>query len=131
MEFILAVLLVYGLTNIVVRGSIFDGIKDKLEDKMISSNNKVVKWGLQKFLTLTSCPMCTGFWIGAGVGYLYGPFEEWNVIFNGAIYSGICWLFHCFTQALGQGDPVENTINIYNVVEDEEEEDDKKEVLYG
>lgn len=137
MELLVSILLVYGITNIIVRGVIFDGIKDKLEDLMFSSKG-VIKWFLSKFLTLTNCPMCTGFWIGAAIGALYGPFEQWNVLFNGAFYSGTCWLLHCVTQYLGQGQEPDNNINIFNKfsVEEYEDEDDeepetKKEVLLG
>jgi hypothetical protein len=113
-EFLIASLLVYGLTNIIVRGSILDGLKEKVTDWNIKSK-KGGSWGYLtgKFLSLTNCPMCTGFWVGMLVGALYGPYESWNVIFNGAVYSGVCWLFHCVTQFLGQGDEPERTVTVY------------------
>ena len=114
MEFLLAVLLVYGITNIIVRGSIFDGIKEKVTDCHIKAKDDGSwKWLTGKFLSLTNCPMCTGFWVGMLVGAIYGPYDPWNVLFNGAIYSGTCWLIHCVTQYLGQGDEPERTVTIY------------------
>lgn len=130
------ILLVYGITNIVVQGSIFDGFKSFLEDKVIESNTRYIKVFLNRFITLINCPMCSGFWIGAIIGLLYGPFENWNIIFNGTFYSGTTWLIYCLTQFLGQGLTTERQINIQNNLSFEEEPEkekdkNKKEILRG
>lgn len=130
MELILSILLVYGITNIIVRGSIFDSSKDKLEDVIVNGNAFFRKMS-SITLKLSNCPMCAGFWVGAAVGAFYGPYNEYNILFNGAFYSGTCWLLHCITQYLGQGEKPEQIINIYNGEEYEEEENNKKEVLLG
>ena len=128
-EFVLATLLVYGITNIIVRGTIFDGIKEKLEDWMIATEKPFIKWCLRKFLTLTNCPMCTGFWIGAIIGIIYGPFVYWNILFNGSLYSGLCWILHCITQFLGQGDEPERSLTVYMMKAEEEEEKPERVLL--
>ena len=127
MDYILSVLLVYGITNIIVRGSILDSAKDQLETAIVNTKGFLKKF-LTMILKLSNCPMCTGFWIGAIIGLFYGPYSSWNVLFNGAFYSGTCWLLHCITQYLGQGETPDNTVNIYNC---DEEEPNKKEVLLG
>ena len=97
MEFFIYVLLVFGITNIVVRGSIFDSFRDWLEKK---SENI---WFFKKISTLVNCPMCFGFWAGAFVGFFYGPFDWWNILFNGGVYSATTWIIWLLLQRV-EGD---------------------------
>jgi len=106
MDFALSILLVYGITNIVVQSSLFEPLRSwvskKVDDNMF--------W--LYFYRLITCMMCFGFWVGAFVGYFFGPFVWWNVIFNGAIFSGTTWIIHCLVQFLGNGYDPSRTINI-------------------
>lgn len=95
MSIFILILLAFGLTKIVNSGTIFDPFKAYLESK----NNKLAKLILQ----LINCPLCFGFWVGALIGSFYGPFQWWNIIFNGAFYTGCVWIIHCVTQYLGNG----------------------------
>lgn len=112
-EYLLPILLVYGITNIIVHGSIFYGIKNKIETYALEGKNKFFTYLAHKFHMLVSCMMCTGFWIGTAVGILYGPWPwEW-IIANGAYFSGICWFFECITQYLGQGEVPDRSMTVY------------------
>ena len=129
-QVILLALVVYGITNIIVRGAIFDPLKSKLEDIHIASKSKIMTTLTGKLLAFMNCPMCTGFWVGVVVGIAYGPFAPWNIIMNGGLFSGTCWILHCITQFLGQGNEPERTLTVYNVAVDDKQED-KVEVLHG
>ncbi len=103
MNIFVLILLAFGITKIVNSGSIFDPLKNYLSSK----TNRLYK----TLLTLLNCPLCMGFWVGAIIGYLYGPFPYWNIIFNGAFYSGCVWLLSCISQYLGNGyDPTRSLI---------------------
>ena len=111
MEFLVMILCAYGLTNIITQGTIFDGFKEKLSEISIRRENGFIKWCLDKFITLINCPMCTGFHVGWFIGIFFGPFVWWNFIFNGAVYSGTCWIIHSFVQYLGNGnDPTRSVL---------------------
>ena len=112
MEFLIAVLLVYGMTNIVVQGSIFDPFKDKLTEWAFYLPNGIRKFVLEWFLKLINCPMCSGFHIGWIVGIFLGPFVWWNVLFNGALYSGTSWIIYSIVQFFGNGDAPERNITV-------------------
>lgn len=103
MNILILILLAFGITKIVNSGSIFDPLKSYLESK----NNKFAKL----LHTLLNCPLCFGFWVGALIGFLYGPFPYWNILFNGAFYSGCVWLLSCLSHYLGDGyDPTRSLI---------------------
>jgi len=88
MELLWFILSAYGLTQILVYGSIFKGVRD------FSSN----------YTKLLSCPMCTGFWVGVLLFFL-NPFTELftfeynlaNLLVCGWLSSGtsyiLCMLF--------------------------------------
>lgn len=139
MDLYILILLVYGLTNIIVRGTLFESLKDKLEDRMLNTKSSIIKWSLRHFLTLINCPMCTGFHVGWIVGIWFGPFAAWNVICNGALFSGTTWIINAVVQFFGQGSDPERDVNVFvhpqssvNVINtDEKNNDDKREVLNG
>lgn len=101
MELLIAILITYGITNIVTQGSIFYTFREWFLPK--SFKNKWYSSLCGWIYKLLNCPMCFGFWVGAIVGIFYGPCIYWNIIFNGGLYSGTTWIIFCFTQFLGQG----------------------------
>jgi hypothetical protein len=110
MQLLIAILLAYGITNIVTQGSIFYSFREWFIKKS-QQNGKLSKI-YASFYKLLNCPMCFGFWAGILVGIFMGPFPAYNIIFNGAIYSGTTWIIFCLTQFLGQGYDPSRTINV-------------------
>jgi hypothetical protein len=110
MNLILAILVCYGITNIVTQGSIFYSFREWFATQTAKGGKLSKVYG--SVYKLINCPMCFGFWVGLGVGMLLGPFPWWNVIFNGALYSGTTWLIHCLAQFLGQGYDPARTVNV-------------------
>lgn len=93
------VLVVYGLTTIVTRGSIFHALRQRAPTQFAR--------------TLLSCPLCFGFWAGFGVGFAHlGPatmllpaWPEWaQAIGDGWAASGACWIIHVAMLSLGESD---------------------------
>lgn len=74
------ILVGYGLTFLIVYGSIFENVKKRIKSDFI--------W------ELVSCTQCTGFWIGFLISFYYGYFP----IFGGAIISGVCFLISRFVK---------------------------------
>ena len=103
-ELIVVIIAAYGITNIVTQGTIFDPIKEMLRGCRVIG---------EKLFYLLNCPMCFGFWVGLFLGLLFGPFEWWNIIMNGAFYSATTWLIHCLAAFLGMGQDPERNINLY------------------
>ena len=101
MKTLLFELLAYGITNILVFGSIFEkwrGFWLKISPSF--------------FGKLTSCPLCLSFWIGVILSTLFNhmgyssPFFEYGISYlpllvflDGCLTSGVVWLIHTIQEA--------------------------------
>jgi hypothetical protein len=97
MELLIWVFLSYGITNIIVFGSIFESLRGII--KKINPNF---------FGVLFSCPMCMSFWVGVFLSLTFiSPitlyFNTDDIIINNQYYltfldaclsSGIVWIIH-------------------------------------
>lgn len=101
MKIVLFILLAYGITNIMVFGSIFESWRKF----WMNLNPKF-------FGKLMSCPLCLSTWIGAGLSYLFNyygletPFSEYGItmlplmiFFDACLTSGCVWLTHTVQEA--------------------------------
>lgn len=98
MEILIFAFLCYGISNIIVFGSIFKGIRF-----LLKKHNPT-------FLgALVECMMCTSFWVGIFVSYfisspllLYFPelgqlgLMFW--LFTGSLSSGLVWFIHTIQE---------------------------------
>ena len=100
------ILLVYGFTNILVYGSIFEKPRTWLKSKS--------KW----LDDLLSCMMCSSFWVGAILGwFIKNPvdkiitFEDdlWFIPLTALLYgvytSGCVWLIHTIQEYFERSNP--------------------------
>jgi hypothetical protein len=99
-RFFLFILLSYGITNIVIFGSIFEWLRNFM--------NSISPTILGK---LFSCPMCFSTWIGFILSYIFGllnlytPFLNYGVgivflriFLDGCITSGSVWIIHTIQE---------------------------------
>ena len=110
MRFIYCLLCVYGLTILVVHGSIFDGLKKWLQELAIK--NDILAWFRGKGLEAASCVMCSSFWIGGIVNMYFGVLPWWNFIMAGGMMSGGVWILNSIVVNLGQGSDPGKVINL-------------------
>jgi len=102
MNNLLFILLSYGITNIMVFGSIFETWR-VLWNKVNPSF----------FGKLFNCPLCLSTWIGGVLSYTFNqngcvtPFSSYGVVYfplivflDGCLTSGCVWLIHNFEEAL-------------------------------
>ncbi len=76
MEILLTILVSYGISLIIVYGSIFEGLRNKAD--LLSPNF---------FGKLLSCMMCTPFWVGFGlsVGSYISGFTQFSPFFSNGL----------------------------------------------
>jgi hypothetical protein len=98
MEILIWFIMAYGFTNIMVYGSIFEGMRSRIK-----------RWGdnpfnpigfFFKFISgILSCMMCCSTWVGFYLGYfIYSPMHEFLNInpniswfYDGLLSSGAVW----------------------------------------
>ena len=104
MEIILIVLVTYGISNIIVFGSLFEKLRDTAQ--LFSPNF----WG-----KLLNCMMCTPFWVGffLSLGALLSGYTQFSPFYNvgleniylaifldSCLLSGTTWLIHTVQEYL-------------------------------
>ena len=106
--------LAYGFSNIMVYGSIFAGIRNKIE--RIGNSNSPFS-GIFNFVSgILSCMMCCSAWIGFFLGlvlispsfHLFGmtPWISW--FFDGLMASGAVWAINAIIEWFEQNRPSQN-----------------------
>lgn len=106
MMFLIWLITAYGMTSIIVWGSIFEPLRNFL---FSWSNRGILKF-LWKFLhKLTTCMLCTGTWVGFFMGkfvftpigfnfYLEPIWFHW--FFDGMFAAGGIWIIHSIVELI-------------------------------
>ena len=107
------VLMVYGISNVGVYGSILNGFRNKIESW---GNNPYFPFsGFFHFLReMMRCMMCLPMWVGFFVGFfVYSPISNilavnhwYSWFFDGCLASGSTWLIHTIQEWYEQNRPV-------------------------
>ena len=123
-------ILSYGLMNIMVYGSIFQGLRDSLR-----------KWGeneltpfseLGAFLHgIISCPMCFSTWGGFFLGFcvyspvssLFGVANEISWFFDGVLSSGAVWAINAIVEWFEENRMSNQKQELTYIVKDENDEE--------
>jgi hypothetical protein len=101
----------YGISNILVYGSIFNGPRDYIRKK-----SETEGWFQDQFkfmIDMLSCMMCTPTWVGFFFGiFLYSPVHEilgvtsWvSWFFDGMLASGAVWAINSIVEWFEENRP--------------------------
>lgn len=105
MELVLWALAAYGMTNILVWGSIFADLRNWIHAWGMSEYSAFN--GVGKFLSgLISCMMCTSTWVGFFMSvFYYSPSMEimnsnlyFSWFFDGMLASGVVWMINSVVE---------------------------------
>jgi hypothetical protein len=129
-ELVIWAMVAYGMTNILVYGSIFNGLRNGIHNW---GNNEHMSFnGLGKFLSsLISCVLCTSTWVGffLSVAYfspntsLIGLNKFLSVFFDGMLSAGLVWTINSVVEWFEENRLSNQKQEVtYVVPEDEEKE---------
>lgn len=115
-QLILWMMMIYGLSNILVYGSIFNTPRNLINKW--ASNEHTPFQGFWVFLSdMLKCMMCTPTWVGFFVGaFLYSPvnnflevtiFASW--FFDGMLASGSTWAINSIVEWFEENRPKVNS----------------------
>jgi hypothetical protein len=104
-QLLLWMVMAYGLSNILVYGSIFNGPRNFIFNQ--ADHGFRIFTGFFKFLKgMLSCMMCTPVWVGFFFGiFLYSPVHEmlevhkyYSWFFDGMLASGAVWAINAIIE---------------------------------
>jgi hypothetical protein len=114
-QLLLWMIMAYGMTNIIVYGSIFNGPRNSINK---ASNTPHFPFrGFFIFVSdMIKCMMCASVWVGFFFGiFLYSPVHEmlgvssWvSWFFDGMISSGFVWAFNSIVEWFEENRPTKN-----------------------
>ncbi len=130
MQLLIWVMVAYGMTNILVYGSIFNGLRNGIHNW---GNSETLPFNyLGKFLSsLIQCVLCTSTWVGFFLSIAYfspnlnlvGINEFISVFFDGMLSAGFVWMINSIVEWFE-----ENRLSnqkqevIYNITNEDEEQ---------
>jgi hypothetical protein len=103
----------YGMTTIVVYGSIFNGLRNKIKIAGSEVGNYLTR-PLFKFISdLITCMLCTGTWVGFFLSLFYfSPAHEFiglnkilSVFFDGMLSAGAVWAINGIVEWFEENRP--------------------------
>ena len=115
MNLVIWAMVAYGMTNILVYGSIFGGLRDSIHKW---GNNEFAPFNfLGKFLSgLISCVLCTSTWVGFFLSLAYfspnadliGLNKILSVFFDGMLSAGLVWAINSIVEWFEENRPSNN-----------------------
>lgn len=115
MEILIWLIIAYGQSNIMVYGSIFNGLRNKIQ---IWGNSDTYAFnGVGKFISeLLSCMMCTSTWVGFFLSiFFYSPSHDlfdtniyFSWFFDGMLASGFVWAMNSVVEWYEENRPQNN-----------------------
>jgi hypothetical protein len=115
MNLVIWAMVAYGMTNILVYGSIFGGLRQSIHNW---GNNELAPFNfLGKFLSgLISCVLCTSTWVGFFLSLAYfspnadliGLNKILSVFFDGMLSAGLVWAINSIVEWFEENRPSNN-----------------------
>jgi len=111
-QLLIFILAAYGMTTILVYGSIFNGLRDLIHKW---GNNELAPFNfLGSFLSgLISCMLCTSTWVGfffsltifSPVNHFIGLNEYFSIFFDGMFAAGSVWAINGIVEWFEENRP--------------------------
>jgi hypothetical protein len=114
-QLLLWMIMTYGLSNILVYGSIFNGPRNKINKW--AANENIPLQGFWIFLSdMLKCMMCTPVWVGFFLGiFVYSPIHQILEVtrivswfFDGMLASGAVWAINSIIEWFEENRPNKN-----------------------
>jgi hypothetical protein len=137
-ELLLFTFVAYGMTTILVYGSIFNGVRDFIHQQAQDENGFILTRPIFKFLSgLIVCPLCTSTWVGfflsltlfSPINYFIGLNSFYYVFFDGMFAAGIVWALNAIIEWFEENRLNNQKQTVEYILPDEDESEQQKEIL--
>jgi hypothetical protein len=104
MELLTWIIAAYGMSNILVYGSIFEGLRNTIHE-FAKINIPIISHTFKFLSGLIVCMMCTSTWVGFFMSLFFSPFtvflgvnEYVGIFFDGMLASGSVWAINSIIE---------------------------------
>lgn len=130
-QLVIFMLVAYGMTTIMVYGSIFNGVRNWIHEQANTQTTNILTPGFKFVSELIQCVLCTGTWTGFFLSLTFfspahtfiGLNEYYSVFFDGLLSAGSVWAINAIVEWFEEnrlsGQKVETT---YVIPQDDEQE---------
>ena len=126
-------LVAYGMTTILVYGSIFNGLRNLIHTSANDENIGPIKSIFGFISELIQCMLCTGTWVGfflsltmfSPIHNLIGLNPYYSVFFDGMFSAGSVWAINAIIEWFEENRPVKQQVYIDNIEQGEEQTEEQ------
>jgi hypothetical protein len=116
MELLIWMIVAYGMTTILVYGSIFNGLRNNIKTAGTSEGWFLTRPFFKFVSELISCMLCTGTWVGfflsltffSPISHFIGLNEYYSVFFDGMLSAGSVWGINAIIEWFEENRPSNN-----------------------
>lgn len=121
-QLLIFMVVAYGMTTILVYGSIFNGLRSFIH-KEATEEGWVIFRPIFNFLSgLISCVLCTSAWVGFFLSLVFyspihtfiGQNEYYSIFFDGMLSAGSVWAINAIIEWFEENRPVRSNTEILN-----------------
>jgi hypothetical protein len=118
----------YGMTTILVYGSIFNGLRSFIHEQANTQTPNILTPGFKFVSELIQCMLCTGTWTGfflsltmfSPVHTFIGLNEYYSVFFDGMLSGGSVWAINAIIEWFEENRPARQEIVVNDTTEEEQ-----------
>lgn len=128
-QLVIFMLVAYGMTTILVYGSIFNGLRNFIHLAGSDSSFSLTRPVFKFISDLIQCMLCTGTWVGFFLSLTFfspthnfiGLNEYFSVFFDGMFSAGSVWAINAIIEWFEENRPTRQSVS-YNDTTTEEEQ---------
>jgi len=123
---VIFMLAAYGMTTILVYGSIFNGLRSFIHEQANTQTPNILTPGFKFVSELIQCMLCTGTWTGfflsltmfSPVHTFIGLNEYYSVFFDGIFSAGSVWAINAIIEWFEENRPVKQQVYVEETKEE-------------
>ena len=123
---VIFMLAAYGMTTILVYGSIFNGLRSFIHEQANTQTPNILTPGFKFVSELIQCMLCTGTWTGfflsltmfSPVHTFIGLNEYYSVFFDGIFSAGSVWAINAIIEWFEENRPIKEQVYVEETQEE-------------
>ena len=118
-QLLIFMLVAYGMTTILVYGSIFNGLRNFIHKQGSEEGLKLTRPIFSFLSELIVCPLCTSTWVGfflsltmfSPITKFIGLNEYYSIFFDGILSAGSVWAINAIIEWFEENRPTKDQVN--------------------